>query len=194
MNGNEVVSTSETPIVGKPRANRLVTNVKSAETGELISVLIEERFDEKILSRQLDVYLPRRQTTRECFEPDGTLINSETERREDNGVISRIVIRGIGKSATARIVCGESEARATERSVIIETPRASYSFQPFEGKWSSYYKDVGMKLDLKANFLKNPDQTILGPDGIKLIFKKSRLVDVHFTEETTKRIVELENF
>lgn len=179
--GAETVSSVETPALGKARAKRLVTTRKKGE--QVVSVLIEEYEGDILVYRQIDQYLPVKQISRESFERDGSLISSETERSEKNQMLTRIVIRGNGKSATARIICGESEARATERLVMIETPKASYTFQPFDGRWTSYYKELNMRLELKANFLKNPDSTILGPDGIKLEFRKGRLVDVLFSEE-----------
>lgn len=178
-----VVSITETPIVGRARSKRMVTTTKSSTSAELISILIEEFDRDRLFFRQLDIFLPLKQTTRECYESDGSLISSETERLDKNGVLTKIILRGSGKSSTVRIISGDSEARATERTVMIETPKASYSFLPYEGKWSSYYKEINMKLELKANFLKNPDATLQGPDGIQLVFRKSRLVDLRFTSE-----------
>lgn len=178
-----IVSTTETPIVGRARSKRMATTTKSSTSAEVISILIEEFDRDKLFFRQLDIFLPLKQTTRECYEPDGSLISSETERQEKSGILTRIILRGNGKSSTVRIISGDSEARATERTVMIETPKASYSFLPYEGKWSSFYKDINMKLELKANFLKNPDATLQGPDGIQLVFRKARLVDVRFTSQ-----------
>jgi hypothetical protein len=147
-------------------------------------VLIEELDNGKLMSRHFDQYAPIRSTTKEIYAIDGTLISSETERRDGEGRLTKIVVRGSGKSSTTRIICGEVEARATERSIIIESPRASYSFQPFDGIWNAYYKDMNMKLDLKANFLKSPDSYLDGPDGLKLVFKNGRLVDLILRRET----------
>ena len=192
LDGSNLVSCIETPVIGKPRFKRLSTTVKSADGKRIVSIVIEEFDKEKLVERHLELYEPKRQTTRECFEPDGTLIISDTVRVEENGLITKIVIKGSGKSATARVTYAECEARATERMVMIETPRASYSFQPFEGKWSSFYKDIDMRLDLKANFLKGPDSVLLGPDGIRLVFQKGRLVDVVFADDYTNYLDEVE--
>lgn len=179
---NNLVSVVETPILGKPKARRITTSCKSAE-GKIVSILVEEYNDNTLLCRQFDQHMPVRSTTREVFELDGTLISSETERREQSGQLTKIVVRGSGKSSTTRIMVGEVEARATERSVLIETPKASYTFQPFEGKWTSFYKEVNMKMELKANFLKSPNSTLNGPDGIQLVFRNGRLADMIVTHE-----------
>lgn len=179
------VSCIETPVVGKPRHKRVATTTKSADGTQVISIVIEEYDREKLIERHIELYAPTRQTTREKFDSDSNLIVSDTERYESNGLTTKILIKGSGKSSTTRITYGECEARATERLIMIETPKASYSFQPFEGKWSSFYKDIDMRLDLKANFLKGPDSILAGPDGISLIFQKARLVDVLFLDLLT---------
>ena len=179
----QTVSIVEAPLLGKPKCKRVTTTGK-ADDGSSISVLIEELENGKLLSRHYEQYVPVRSTTKELFASDGTLISSETERRDGEGRLTKIVLRGSGKSSTTRIICGEVEARATERSIIIESPRASYSFQPFDGRWHAYYKDMNMKLDLKANFLKSPDSYLDGPDGLKLVFKNGRLVDLLLSRET----------
>lgn len=181
--GSHIVSIVETPIVGKPKKKRVVTTTKSSDGTQVMTVMVDEFDNEILLDRHLEVYSPLRQTTREHYENDGSLICSDSERIEKNGSITKIMIKGSGKSSTARITNGESEARATERLIMIETPKASYSFHPFEGKWTSFYKEIDMRLDLKASFLKGPDSVLSGPDGIKLIFQKGRLVDVLFTVE-----------
>lgn len=173
-----LVTVVESPVIGKQKAQRITTTCKSEETGQIISVLVEEFHNGKIYCRQFDEFEPLRKTIKECFDPDESLISSETERHETSGKLTKIIVRGSGKSSTTRIICAEVEARATERSIIIETPRASYSFQPFDGKWSSFYKDMNLQLELKSNYLKNPDSFLDGPDGIKLIFQAGRLVDL----------------
>ena len=177
----DLVSVVETPIIGRAKARRVTTTCKTVE-GQIISILIEEYFDTTLLSRQLEQHKPMRSTTKESFESDGSLISSETERKEETGLTTKIVVRGTGKSSTTRILSGEVELRATERSILIETPKASYNFQPFEGKWSSFYKELNMKLELKANFLKSPNSTLNGPDGIKLVFRNGRLVDMQLSK------------
>lgn len=177
------ISTIEAPVLGKPKSRRITTTCK-AEDGSVISVFVEELNNGKVESRHHDQYLPTRISTNELYDSDGALISSETERKDADGRLTKIVIRGSGKSSTTRITCGEIELRATERSIIIESPRASYNLQPFEGKWSAYYKDMNMKLELKANFLKSPDSVLHGPDGLHLVFKNGRLVDLILSRET----------
>jgi hypothetical protein len=177
------VTVVETPVIGKHKTSRVTTTSKSIQDGQTVSVLIEEFHDGKLLSKHFEQFRPNKICTREIFEADGSLISSETERSDDSGRMTRVVVRGSGKSSTTRIMCGEIEARATERSILIETPRASYSYHPFEGKWSSYYKDIGLKLELKSNYLKNPNATLDGPDGIKLVFRSGRLIDMHLSKD-----------
>lgn len=186
------VSTVETPILGKPKCKRL-TSTEKDEDGCTISVLIEEYDNGKLTGRHYDQYSPFRSVCTEQYDRDGTLISSETERKDAEGRVTKIVVRGSGKSSTTRIICGEVEARATERSVIIESPRVSYSFLPFEGKWRAFYKDMSLKLELKASFLKSPDSHLDGPDGLKLIFKNSRLVDLILSREIINSSLTVQN-
>lgn len=179
----DIVSVVETPILGRQNGKRMTTTCKSVNDGQVVSVLVEEYHGERLMFRNFEQHKPIRSITRETYEPDGTLISSETERQDLNGVKTKVVIRGTGKSSTTRIMAGEVEARATERSILIETPKASYSYQPFDGKWSSFYKEINMKLELKANFLKSPNATLNGPDGIKLIFRNGRLADMTVMHE-----------
>jgi hypothetical protein len=123
----------------------------------------------------------------ETFDEDGCLIVFERELIDEQGQITRIIIRGSGKSSTTRIMCGEIEARATERLVLVETPQASYSYQPFEGRWCSYYKDSRGKQESRSRHLKNSDALLDGPDGIRLVFSSGHLVDLIFTDERCKR-------
>ena len=175
--GDGIATVQETPIIGRNNAKRVTTTTRD-ESGVVTTILVEEFHGERLMSRQLEQNSPMRSVTRELYEADGSLISSETERRELNGRSTKIVVRGSGKSSTTRILCGDVEARATERSVLIETPKASYSFYPFDGKWSSFYKEINMKLELKANFLKSPDSVLNGPDGIKIVFRGGRMVDL----------------
>ena len=70
-----IVSTIETPVVGKPKCRRVNTTSKT-EDGTTISVLIEELENGRLLSRHYDQYLPVRLTCKELFESDGTVISS----------------------------------------------------------------------------------------------------------------------
>ncbi len=182
VSGDGIATVQETPIVGRHNAKRVTTTTRDG-SGAVSTILVEEFHGERLMSRQLEQNIPTRSVTRELYEADGALISSETERRDLNGRNTKIVVRGSGKSSTTRILCGDVEARATERSVLIETPKASYSFYPFDGKWSSFYKEINMKLELKANFLKSPDSILNGPDGIKIVFKGGRMVDLLVASE-----------
>lgn len=179
---SEFATTQETPILGRSNAKRVTTTTKDS-SGAVTVILVEEFHGERLMSRMLEQNIPNRTVTRELYESDGSLISSETERRDPNGRNTKIVVRGSGKSSTTRILSGDVEARATERSVLIETPKASYSFYPFDGKWSSFYKEINMKLELKANFLKSPDSVLNGPDGLKIVFKGGRMVDLIVSAE-----------
>ncbi len=164
--------------MGKARARRVTTTARSADKSRVVSVLIEEFSDGKLMERAFEQFYPLHSINREIFEKDGTPVSSETERTDANGAVTRVICRGAGKSSTVRILFGEIEARATERIVLIETPRASYAYQPFDGKWTAFYKDMQLKLELKSNYLKNPNSSLLGPDGITLVFRNSRLIDM----------------
>jgi len=172
------VTIVEAPVVGKPRARRVTTTARRMDNRQVLSVLIEEFNDGTLRERVFEQFSPLHSVCREVFEKDGTLISSETERKDASGLLTKVVSRGAGKSSTTRILCGEFEARATERIVLVETPRASYSYHPFDGRWTAFYKDMGLKFELKSNFLKNPNSSLLGPDGITLVFRNSRLVDM----------------
>lgn len=174
-------SVVETPVIGKQGRQRVTTTCKSETDGQIISVLVEEFQNNKLITRQIQQFSSPVFCTKESFQTDGSLISSDTERTETDGRITKIFIRGSGKSSTTRIMSGEVEVRASERLVLIETTSASYSYFPFDGKWSSYYKDFSMKLELKSNFLKHPDSVLEGPDGLRLIFKSGRLVDLVLT-------------
>ncbi len=175
-------TTVETPVLGKSKAKRLTTTCKSSD-GRTISTLVEEFHDNMLMSRQFEQVVGERLSRKEIFEKDGSLIVSETERINSEGQRTKITVRGCGKSASTRIVCGEVEARASERQVMIETPKASYSYFPFEGKWTSYYKEINMKLELTANFLKGLEETLQGPDGLRLVFRNGRLADLYVSAE-----------
>jgi hypothetical protein len=186
LENSNTVSRIETPVIGKPRSKRVSTTYKSADGTQIICIIIEE-FERDLLTECIvESFCPQRKTTRERYDNDGDLIIADTERIEKNGLTTRILTRGCGKSATVRITYGECEARASERLILIETPRASYSFQPFEGKWTSYYKDIDMLLELKASFLKGPDATIAGPDGLTLVFQSGRLADLVFFQDESQ--------
>lgn len=172
------LSVVESPVIGKSNLKRVTSTCKSKMTGKTLSVLVEDYQDQKLSSRFYEQYLPLKITVNELYEKNGDLISSETQRVNADSSLTKIIVRGSGKSSTTRIVCGEVEIRANERLVMIETSIANYNFHIFEGKWSSYYKELDLRLELKANFLKSPDETLKGPDGINLIFRKGRLVDL----------------
>lgn len=183
LESTNTVSRTETPVLGKPRVKRVSTTYKSAD-GTHITCLVIEEFDKDLLTdRLVEIFSPVRETTRQRYDHEGMLISADTERVEKSGQSTRILTRGCGKSATVRITYGECEARATDRLILIETPRASYTYQPFEGKWTSFYKDIDMLLELTASFLKGPDATIAGPDGLSLVFQKGRLADLVFVAD-----------
>jgi hypothetical protein len=187
LSGNSIqgdlISVTQSPVIGKNKTQRVTTTSKSSATGQTVSVLVEELKDGVLLCRQFNQYAPTRISVREIYENDGSFVCSETEKHDADNRITKIVIRGSGKSSTARIMCGDVELRATERSILIESPRASYSYLPFEGKWSSFYKEIGMKLEMKASYLKNPDAIVEGPDGIKLVFRNGRIADMLLANE-----------
>ena len=183
-NLGSTVSRIETPVLGRPRSKRVSTTHKTADGAQVICIIIEEFDRDQLTERIVETFLPSRVTTRERDGHEGALISADTERTEKNGLTNKIVKRGCGKSATVRITYGECEARGSERLILIETAKASYTFQPFEGRWTSFYKDIDMSLELKANFLKGPDARIAGPDGLTLVFQKGRLADLlFFTDE-----------
>lgn len=182
---DDLVTVVESPVVGSRKAQRITTTCKSRADGRIVSILVEEFQNDRLMMRQIDQYHPLRSSTREVFETDGSLITAETERTGADGMLTKVVVRGSGKSSTTRIVCGEVEARATERSILIETPQASYTYLVFEGKWSAFYKDMSMKTEVKSNFLRSPDAQLLGPDGITLIFKNGRLADMYLAQKPT---------
>lgn len=175
----DIVTTKvETPVSGQAGRRIVSTLCRSARDGQTRSTLVEEYKSDKLLSRTFNQFEPYRSSCRELFDLDGSLISSETERDEQDGRVTKITVRGSGKSSTTRITSGEIEVRATERSVIVETPLAGHSYYPFDGTWISFYKDIDLKLELKSNFLKGPDSVLRGPDGINLVFCGGKLVDL----------------
>lgn len=179
----EPAETVVSTVPGKTARRRVSTVCKSTKDGQLVSLLVEEYEADRLLSRKYEQHQPYKNSCLELFEPDGSLISSTTERVESDGRITQIHVRGTGKSSTTRIISGEIEARATERSLIIETPEASHSYQLYDGKWTSFYKSFDLKLELKADFLKGPDSVLRGPDGINLVFRDGRLIDLIITRD-----------
>ncbi|MBX9689645.1 MAG: hypothetical protein K2X27_23240 [Candidatus Obscuribacterales bacterium] len=178
---DKIVSVVQSMVPGKEKLQRVTSTCQSGRDMKVLSILVEEFQSDRLLSRRLEVYSPQKLSSMEIYDKDGLLISSETERHEKDGKISKIVLRGTGKSQSTRISIADLEARASERAVLIETARASYSYYPYEGKWTSFYKHFSLKLELKSNYLKNPDSVIDGPDGIRLIFKSGKLIDLQLT-------------
>lgn len=171
-------SVLEAPVIGNSKLKRITSTCKMKSDGSLVSVLVEEYHGSMLQTRYFQQYKPVALVCKELYERDGSLLSSETERQEDDSSLTRIILRGSGKSSTTRIIRSEIEVRANERLVMIETPLANYNFHIYEGKWSSYYKAIDLRLELKANFLRSPDDVLKGPDGIDLVFRKGRLVDL----------------